>query len=292
MDESKSTGERLLTGYYDRFTVEHLHRYALACLLAHDKDVLDIASGEGYGSSLLASVARTVVGVDIDPLVVTHSKAKYPKKNLSFMTGAAHAIPLESASVDLVVSFETLEHHNQHEEMYSEVKRVLRPFGVLVISTPNKLFFSDMTGHRNAYHVRELYFEQFLELNRRHFTHVLMYDQKAVLGSLIIPQHQEAKFCLHEGDHREVTERSSFKDPTYHLCLASNSNLESLGISLFDGGNLLDHMEKTIYAQSEKIGHLGMQLAAQSKVLSDIRESFSYRLGSALLRPLKFITKR
>jgi len=117
VDESNSTGERLLTGYFDRFTVEHLHRYALTRRLDHGKDVLDIASGEGYGSNLLASVANTVIGVDIDPMVVRHAKNKYSKNNLDFLTGSCSSIPLEPDSVDLVVSFETLEHHDQHEEM-------------------------------------------------------------------------------------------------------------------------------------------------------------------------------
>lgn len=74
LDESTSTGERLLTGYFDRYSVEHLHRYALARQLAHGKDVLDIACGEGYGSNLLATIARTVTGVDIDSEIVHHAK--------------------------------------------------------------------------------------------------------------------------------------------------------------------------------------------------------------------------
>ena len=52
------------------------------------------------------------------------------------------AIPLPDQSVDLVVSFETIEHHDKHEEMMLEIKRVLRPDGVVIISSPDKQTYS------------------------------------------------------------------------------------------------------------------------------------------------------
>src|SRR4051794_6954873 len=104
------TGERLVTGVEGDVTLEHLHRYALAMEWARDRAVLDVACGEGYGSSLLARVARHVIGVDIDPRSVCHATRKYARSNLSYRAGSGTELPVESASVDLVVSFETLEH--------------------------------------------------------------------------------------------------------------------------------------------------------------------------------------
>src|SRR5438132_73020 len=83
------TGERLVTGtgrLHD-VVVEHLHRYALASMLCKNKSVLDVASGEGYGSNLLAMTAKSVVGVDISPEAVTHATAKYNRPNLRFLSG-------------------------------------------------------------------------------------------------------------------------------------------------------------------------------------------------------------
>ena len=104
--------------------------------------VLDIASGEGYGSALLASGATRVTGVDIDPQTVQGATQKYSSNNsnLEFKQGSADNIPLHSGLFDVVVSFETIEHHDNHVEMMREIKRVLKLGGLLIISSPDKLF--------------------------------------------------------------------------------------------------------------------------------------------------------
>ena len=91
----------------------------------------DIACGEGYGSSLLSQTASSVAGVDISADAVAHASEAYHRDNLSFLVGSCAAIPLAAASVDIVVSLDTLEHLEQHEEMFREIKRVLSPGGTL-----------------------------------------------------------------------------------------------------------------------------------------------------------------
>ena len=117
--------------------------------------VLDIASGEGYGSDLLAEVAEYVVGVDIAHEVVRHARVRYRRPNLAFAAGDCVAIPLASQSIDVVVSFETLEHHDRHADMMQEVKRVLRPGGLLIISSPDRHEYSEVPDTR-SYHAHEL----------------------------------------------------------------------------------------------------------------------------------------
>src|SRR5262245_17487123 len=109
------TGERYLPEIGGNIQLEHMHRYLLARELALDRRVLDIACGEGFGSDLLASVAAQVVGVDISLEVIQHANRQYRRPNLEFSVGTCAAIPLTDHSVDLVVSFETIEHHDQHE---------------------------------------------------------------------------------------------------------------------------------------------------------------------------------
>ena len=126
----------LPAGDHGDIELEHLHRYAIARDLAYGKDVLDIACGEGYGSELLATVARKVTGVDISEEAIAHAARKYVRPNIAFAVGSCACIPLAEANVDLVVSFETIEHHDRHLEMMQEIGRVLRPTGVLIISSP------------------------------------------------------------------------------------------------------------------------------------------------------------
>ena len=133
------TGERYVPTEAGEIRHEHLHRYAWCARLVEGKDVLDIACGEGYGSAMLARRARSVRGVDIAGDAVAHANATYQGiHGLEFMRGNAAEIPLADNSVDVVVSFETIEHHDRHQEMLSEIRRVLRSDGLLVISSPNR----------------------------------------------------------------------------------------------------------------------------------------------------------
>ena len=144
MSEIKTwTGERLETFVFNDNTVEHLHRYAITIDYIKGKTVLDIASGEGYGTNLLSKYAEKVFGVDIDETSIELAKKKYSSKNLEFKIGRADLIPLEDSSMDVVVSFETLEHHDKHQEMMLEIKRVLKPGGILIMSTPDKKYYTD-----------------------------------------------------------------------------------------------------------------------------------------------------
>ncbi|HKM55661.1 MAG TPA: class I SAM-dependent methyltransferase, partial [Isosphaeraceae bacterium] len=134
--EMPFTGERLVTAINGDIMMEHLHRYGLAVDLCDGKVVLDIASGEGYGSALLAGRALRVYGVDISSEAIEHASKKYQAPNLKFLQGRADAIPLADSQVELAVSFETLEHHDLHDEMMRELRRVLQADGLLIISTP------------------------------------------------------------------------------------------------------------------------------------------------------------
>lgn len=182
------TGERFVPTEHGVIRQEHLHRYAWCLPLVQGRDVLDVASGEGYGSAMLASRARSVRGVDISQEAVDHATARYAAvSNLTYMQGSAAAIPLVDDSVDVVVSFETIEHLMEQEEMMAEIRRVLRPDGVLVMSSPNKEVYSDRAGYHNDFHVKELYQAEFLALVGRHFPASRLCGHRMAVCSTITP---------------------------------------------------------------------------------------------------------
>ena len=284
MDETKSTGERLYTGYFDRYSLEHLHRYAVAQSFATGKAVLDIASGEGYGSNLLADVASNVIGVDIDPEIIAHATKRYSKANLKFLQGSTDQIPVAASSIDVVVSFETLEHHDRHEEMYSEIKRVLAPGGLLIVSTPDKKYFSDLTGHRNDFHIKELYKEEFISLTRKHFRYFTLSSQVSSVASILCGENDAESFRVFGGNHHDIYSDQVFRDPAYHICIASDIPVPTISASVFESRNILDTHHVEIDVLQHRISEL-------TRVNKDLRQSVSYRLGRALVTPFRLFAR-
>jgi SAM-dependent methyltransferase len=152
---------------------EHVFRYAFACQRARGLAVLDIASGEGYGSNALSRIASRVVGVDISVDAVEYARAKY---NLDFRVGSAEKIPIESASVDAVVSFETIEHVPNPKLFLMEVCRILKPNGIFILSTPNKdIYHRDQ--ELNQFHCSEMTLNELLGLLAESFQVAELFGQ-------------------------------------------------------------------------------------------------------------------
>jgi len=220
------TGERYVPTEAGEIRHEHLHRYAWCAHLVEGKDVLDIACGEGYGSAMLARSARSVLGVDIADSAVEHARATYHGvSGLEFMQGDAAQIPLSNNSVDVVVSFETIEHHDRHREMLSEIRRVLRPDGLLVISSPNRTVYSELAGHHNEFHVKELDFAEFDEVLREQFGDIYYFGQRLAVGSSIFTLQGDGATvqtidALTDTGSEVVERAASLVDPVYFIAVA------------------------------------------------------------------------
>lgn len=235
--KKKSSGERLEFYNFSDVTVEHLHRYAIANDFVKNKIVLDIASGEGYGAYNLSKNALKVIGVDIDEETVFDAQKKYINANLSFNVGRADKIPVESNTIDVVVSFETIEHHDKHEEMMLEIKRVLKFDGILIMSSPDKEFYSDRTGQNNIFHVKELNFSEFRNLIDSHFKETLYYFQKSYnFSSFISDEKSYNEVVIFSGDNLNVSKNKI--EPLYNIAIASNNQFQNLTTSIFEGSNI------------------------------------------------------
>lgn len=218
------TGERFMPEVTGRIEIEHLHRYFMAKEYAKDKIALDIASGEGYGTAMLAEIANYVYGVDISAEAVAYAREKYSKiKNVEFLEGNCAAIPLPDDSVDFVCSFETIEHHDHHCEMMQEVVRVLKPDGVFMISSPDKFVYSDSVKYKNPFHVKELYKHEFETLIRSYFDNVVFHCQKVLYGSIVGGLSEDTFLHFQMEDGQRI--KSQLAGAPYLLALASKSEL-------------------------------------------------------------------
>ena len=207
----------------------HLHRYLSIVNIVRDQTVLDIASGEGYGSNILASHASYVVGVDIDENSVSMAGSKYIKDNLEFIHANATKIPFPDDYFDVVVSFETIEHLNELDQkiFLSEIKRVLKDRGVIIMSTPDKNRTEKFTN-KNMYHIREFYKEEFTEFLFNEFNFVNLFYQEVNLSSIIWNELSLNKASIASVDienQRYSTRAEQLNDHLYIIAVFSQENI-------------------------------------------------------------------
>jgi SAM-dependent methyltransferase len=240
------TGERFVPWAKEAAVAyEHLHRYMWAATLVRGKRVLDLASGEGYGSNLLAVQADSVCGVDIDEAAVRHAAEKYAKPNLHFLTGSITDVPIpDNQSFDVIVCFEAIEHIEEHDVLLSEVKRLLKPDGVFVVSTPNKEVYDEGGEASNPFHVKELTFDEFNALLSKHFSIVSYLGQRlhpaSSLWSIGRSNGSGIREFVVEREGAEFEELHPEKRvPRYFVGIASNAS----GID-HSGSVLLDHSDE------------------------------------------------
>lgn len=231
------TGERFTPECVREIWYEHWHRYVFARAFAHGKRVLDAACGEGYGSALLAGAAASVLGIDIAEPAIAHASARYgDRANLRFARGDCTALDVPPASFDLIVSFETLEHVAAQEALIGGFARALADGGVLMISSPDKRTYSDISGFRNEYHVRELYRDELLALLKPHFPFVHLYGQKLLFQSAIWSLDGAAPTVATATAAADGEPRTGLDyDPLYFIAVCSRQPLalELPGLALF-----------------------------------------------------------
>ena len=225
----KFTGERFIPStklIEDEIGYEHLHRYYAAANLVKNKRVLDIACGEGYGSEILAGLANEVAGVDIDEESIKLAINKYTlkTKNLQFKCGTATTIPYNNEVFDIVVSFETIEHLDQNTQdlFLKEIKRVLVPGGILIMSTPDKKIYSDRYGSENKYHLHEFYKTDFIDFIKQHFNNTSFFEQGYEVVSIISNTNNTYNHTI---DICDINNENSIIERKYVIAIASDDAL-------------------------------------------------------------------
>lgn len=123
------------------------------------RDVVEAGCGEGYGAAMIAAspAGPAVVALDYDPVVVAHVAERYPQ--VAVAQADLGALPIRPGSVSVVVSLQVVEHLWNLGGFLTESRRVLRPGGELVVSTPNRVTFSPGVARgekpTNPFHVEE-----------------------------------------------------------------------------------------------------------------------------------------
>ena len=162
--------ERLRNDPKSELWGEHRARYRFALeRLRPGQRVLDVACGAGFGLEMLSRAGVSVIGVDYDHAPLAHINGLR-----TVVQADATRLAFDDDSFDSVVSFETIEHVRDAGALVTEIRRVLKPGGLLILSTPNRAF----RASTNPFHIREFTSDELQQLLSKHFEHVTLYGQK------------------------------------------------------------------------------------------------------------------
>ncbi|UEM24600.1 class I SAM-dependent methyltransferase (plasmid) [Skermanella mucosa] len=134
----------------------HSHAYREAAALVPAGRVLDLGCNNGYGSFELSRHGHRVVGVDVSAEALDDARRRFSADNLDYRQVSGQDLPFEADSFDLITSFQVIEHIVEMEPYLREIRRVLKPGGLAVFTTPNARIRLD-PGMRpwNRFHVQE-----------------------------------------------------------------------------------------------------------------------------------------
>jgi ubiquinone/menaquinone biosynthesis C-methylase UbiE len=190
------TGERVVPGQVnDDLWSEHLARYAFAKIYAEGRHVLDAGCGTGYGAAELAGAAASVTAFDVAPEAIEYGHAHFAAPH--FVQAPCAAMPFAANAFDLVVAFEVIEHLTDYQAFLQECARVLKHQGLLIVSSPNRLYYSESRAQTgpNPYHEHEFEPEEFVSEIEKTFSNVRLLLQNRV-----------ESFAFHSENGREPAE--------------------------------------------------------------------------------------
>lgn len=155
-----------------------LYAYVAASGFVKDK-ILELGSGEGYGINMLAPLSTKYLAIDkYASFIPAISQVEFKKMMLPSLEG------IEDNSFDFAVTFQVIEHIKDDRKFLSEIYRVLKPGGKLLLSTPN----IKMTLSRNPWHIREYTADGLKAMLTGNFSEVQM---KGVFGDRKVMEYYE-----------------------------------------------------------------------------------------------------
>lgn len=187
------TGERVVKGDTPvRIWLDHVARYKFAGGYVKGKKILDISCGTGYGSQILYdSKSEKVIGVDISSEAIDFASTKYQSNGLDFYIGDILYIDFPDNCFDVITCFETIEHVQNQEKAFMELQRVLKPKGLLIISSPNRKLTSPgrsiNDSPNNPFHMIEHCASEFISVLEEYFKILEVYGQRGISKLLFLP---------------------------------------------------------------------------------------------------------
>lgn len=302
--EIQDDGERMIPEFHKGTLLyaEHITRYMAAESIVRGKVVLDIASGSGYGTKLLSKHAKKVFGVDVDKDAIEYAKKHFAGDNIEYKVGDGEKIPLKDASVDVVITFETIEHVENYKQFIKEVKRVLKPDGIAIVSTPNVLEFEK----GNHFHLHEFEYKELVDLLKKDFKNIDNYSQATWAYVAIGPESLIRNEGLYNIPTHNFKPLEPEKDLYFYLLCSNRDVTEKIEPIAALGGHYSARELTDIFALNSKniedyqkvlknAENSYKQLEVEYKRLSDRTDAIlngkTYQIADKLLRAKRKIIK-
>lgn len=303
MKERKEfTGERLVLGVGLDIEHEHFHRYVWATEFCRDKKVLDVASGDGYGTYILSQRAKTVCGCEINEEAVRSAQKNYHAENLSYHAASCTQTPFPDDLFDVVVSFETIEHIQDYELFVKEVRRVLKPGGIFICSTPEIHEFNELSQvENNEFHIHEFEKKEFVELLQRQFPQISLVGQSFAASSVMasLDPANTPEFHHYHVQNGQVTKSDhGLVLPTFLIALCSDVELPSLPGSYFSSREsktlvselLINKFEQ--YHEIERLKKIESETKQELETAQNTIEWYQNSFSWKVTRPIRSFTSR
>jgi hypothetical protein len=139
------------------------------------------------------------------------------------------------------------------------------------MSSPDRKYYSEIPRYKNPFHVKELSESEFKALIRRNFSHSTFLAQRAGFLSLLLPEDRPAKIDAYQGSYDAVQPAADW-GPLYWTAIASDAPLPA------------SH-PRTVFVGDALLSRMGAEVAANVRLTRD------FRLGAALLRPLRTLKR-
>jgi SAM-dependent methyltransferase len=176
----------------------HSKAYEEAAGMGRGKSVLDWGCNNGYGMEVMGNLGCLVSGIDLNPQAIESARKRLgPTAELILFDG--RTAPLPEGRFDVITSFQCIEHVANHDQYLSEIRRVLKPGGIAIFTTPNATIRLD-PGMKpwNQFHVREFRPSELRELLAGYFSSV------AIRGLFGIPELQRVEIDRCDRARRKV----------------------------------------------------------------------------------------
>lgn len=227
---------------------EHQVRYRFASAVAGGRRVLDAGCGVGWGSLLLHEAgAAGVTGVDISDEALADAAARAP--DVGFVRADLQALPFGDDAFDLVTCFEAIEHVADPHRALDELRRVLAPTGILLVSSPNPHVYR--AG--NPFHVHEFEPSELLAEVGKRFAQAVVWAQHGHVGSVLRREGEAGAVVT------DIGPPGSAETALYSLVVAGDGDLPALtGRAALVSSREIDHLEEA-----------GEALAAQGQAVQE-----------------------